>query len=237
MHTMWMEEKEELERTKKLQEKLDAARRELVMARKQGDLAKAAELQHSVIPSLEHDMIELDNQDHSGGEHHKMLADFVSAEAIATVVARHTGIPVSRITGSESKKLLHLEDKLRESVVGQDAALSAVSECVRLARTRLQAPNRTLGNFLFVGPTGVGKTELCKALARTLFDDENAMTRIDMSEYGEKHTVSRLIGVSTILAFSLCKSCVAYKSPHLILPFFLHLRLHQGMLAMKMQAP
>ncbi|KAL7506673.1 hypothetical protein ACHAXN_005362 [Cyclotella atomus] len=194
LHKMWMEEKEELERTKKLQEKLDAARRELVMARKQGDLAKAAELQHSVIPSLEHDMIELENQDHSGSEHHKMLADFVSAEAIATVVARHTGIPVSRITGSESKKLLHLEDKLRERVVGQDDALQAVSQCVRLARTRLQAPNRTLGNFLFVGPTGVGKTELCKALAQCLFDDDNAMTRIDMSEYGEKHTVSRLIG-------------------------------------------
>lgn len=151
LHKMWMEEKEELERTKKLQEKLDAARRELVMARKQGDLAKAAELQHSVIPTLEHDMIELENQDHSGSEHHKMLADFVSAEAIATVVARHTGIPVSRITGSESKKLLHLEDQLRERVVGQEMALQAVSQCVRLARTRLQAPNRTLGNFLFVG--------------------------------------------------------------------------------------
>ena len=151
LHKMWMEEKEELERTKKLQEKLDAARRELVMARKQGDLAKAAELQHSVIPTLEHDMIELENQDHSGSEHHKMLADFVSAEAIATVVARHTGIPVSRITGSESKKLLHLEDQLRERVVGQEGALQAVSQCVRLARTRLQAPDRTLGNFLFVG--------------------------------------------------------------------------------------
>lgn len=160
LHKMWMEEKEELERTKKLQEKLDAARRELVMARKQGDLAKAAELQHSVIPTLEHDMAELENRDHSaepGEQHHKMLADFVSADAIATVVARHTGIPVSRITGSESRKLLHLEDKLRARVVGQDAALSAVSQCVRLARTRLQAPNRTLGNFLFVGPTGVGE--------------------------------------------------------------------------------
>eukprot|EP00804_Cyclotella_cryptica_P018613 CCRYP_011414-RA/>CCRYP_011414-RA protein AED:0.06 eAED:0.06 QI:43/1/1/1/1/1/4/139/963 len=197
LHKMWMEEKEELERTKKLQEKLDSARRELTMARKQGDLAKAAELLHSVIPTLEHEMEELEKEDQSapaGQQQHKMLADFVSAEAIATVVARHTGIPVSRITGSESRKLLHLEDKLRERVVGQDAALSAVSQCVRLARTRLQAPNRTLGNFLFVGPTGVGKTELCKALAQCLFDDENAMTRIDMSEYGEKHTVSRLIG-------------------------------------------
>ena len=151
LHKMWKEEKEELENTKKLQEKLDAARKDLGLARKQGDLAKAAELLHSVIPTLEQDMHDLESQDHSGGEHHKMLADFVSAEAIATVVARHTGIPVSRITGSESKKLLHLEDKLRERVVGQDVALSAVSECVRLARTRLQAPNRTLGNFLFVG--------------------------------------------------------------------------------------
>ena len=123
-----------------------------------------------------------------------MLCDNVSAEAIATVVARHTGIPVSWITGSESRKLLHLEDQLRERVVGQEAALKAVSDCVWLARTRLQAPDRTLGNFLFLGPTGVGKTELCKALAQCLFDDENAMTRVDMSEYGEKHTVSRLIG-------------------------------------------
>ena len=157
-----------------------------------------------------------------------MLSDFVSADAIATVVARHTGIPVSRITGSESRKLLKLEDQLRHRVVGQDAALSAVSDCVRLARTRLQAPNRPLGNFLFIGPTGVGKsatrgcyvhpgcicirrrhhlysndiyflsypgkTELCKALAEALFDDDSAMTRIDMSEYGEKHTISKLIG-------------------------------------------
>ena len=155
LHKLWMEEKEELGRTKKLQEKLDAARKDLFLARKQGDLAKAAELQHSVIPTLEQEMMELENRDDhhssSGGEQHKMLADFVSAEAIATVVARHTGIPVSRITGSESKKLLHLEDKLRERVVGQDAALEAVSQCVRLARTRLQASNRTLGNFLFVG--------------------------------------------------------------------------------------
>merc|ERR1712183_202914 len=105
-----------------------------------------------------------------------------------------TGIPVSRITGSESRKLLRMEDKLREKVVGQDHVLTAVSNCVRLARTRLQAQDRTLGNFLMLGPTGTGKTHLCKALASFIFDDENAMTRIDMSEYSEKHTVSRLIG-------------------------------------------
>ncbi|ACI64234.1 member of the clp superfamily, large regulatory subunit, partial [Thalassiosira pseudonana CCMP1335] len=198
LQNMWMKEKDELERGKKLQEKLDSARRELVVARKQGDLAKAAELLHAVIPSLEEEMEELEKEEggtgHDGSAHLKMLSDYVSAEAIATVVARHTGIPVSRLTGSESRKLLHLEDKLRERVVGQEAALSAVSQCVRLSRTRLQASDRTLGNFLFIGPTGVGKTELCKALAECLFDDETAMTRIDMSEYGEKHTVSRLIG-------------------------------------------
>jgi ATP-dependent Clp protease ATP-binding subunit ClpA len=123
-----------------------------------GDLAKAAELQHSSIPRLEAELDAWDKKEHApptkGGKEHKMLSDFVSADAIATVVARHTGIPVSRITGSESLKLLKLEDQLRQRVVGQDAALSAVSDCVRLARTRLQASDRTLGNFLFIGPTG-----------------------------------------------------------------------------------
>lgn len=193
-----------------------------------GDLAKAAELQHATIPRLEDELNAWDKKESEGGNQHKMLSDFVSADAIATVVARHTGIPVSRITGSESRKLLKLEDQLRQRVVGQDAALSAVSDCVRLARTRLQAPDRPLGTFLFIGPTGVGKltdegflfawlfcrryrfgsnnyfyhnstictgkTELCKALAESLFDDDSAMTRIDMSEYGEKHTISKLIG-------------------------------------------
>lgn len=194
LQTMWVREKNDLEKGKKLQAKLDAARRELNSARKSGDLAKAAELQHATIPSLEDEMELWDESSRVSGQQHKMLADNVSAEAIATVVARHTGIPVSRITGSESRKLLRLEDQLRQRVVGQEAALKAVSVCVRLARTRLQNPDRTLGNFLLLGPTGVGKTELCKALAECLFDDENAMTRIDMSEYGEKHTVSRLIG-------------------------------------------
>lgn len=155
LQKMWVAEREELERGKRLQEKLNAAKRELIEARKQGDLAKAAELQHAVIPALEDDMEEWEHGEQpKGGSNHKMLSDFVSAEAIADVVARHTGIPVSRITGSEQHKLLNLEDKLQERVVGQDAALKAVSDCVRLARTRLQAPDRTLGNFLFLGPTG-----------------------------------------------------------------------------------
>mmetsp|Transcript_17751 Transcript_17751/g.35677 ORF Transcript_17751/g.35677 Transcript_17751/m.35677 type:complete len:689 (-) Transcript_17751:376-2442(-) len=196
---VWQAERDELERGKKIHEEIDAAKRELSKARRDGDFNKAGELQHMTIPKLELELEEMERKAEetaSKGEEagNKMLADAVTAEAIATIVARHTGIPVSRITGSESKKLLHMEDKLREKVVGQDHALTAVSNCVRLARTRLQAQDRTLGNFLFLGPTGVGKTELCKALASFIFDDENAMTRIDMSEYGEKHTVSRLIG-------------------------------------------
>lgn len=141
LQEMWVAEKDELERGKRIQEKLDAAKRDLRAARKKGDLAKSAELQHAVIPSLEDEMKDWDEKE-SAPTGHKMLSDYVSAEAIATVVARHTGIPVSRITGSESRKLLKLEDRLRERVVGQDDALSAVSNCVRLARTGLQAPDR-----------------------------------------------------------------------------------------------
>jgi len=188
----WATEKGELERGKKLQDDLAKARTELAGAVQRGDYARAAELQHAVIPALGEEMEAWDRGE--GASEAKMLSDYVSADAVADVVARHTGIPVSRLTGSESRRLLRLEDRLRERVVGQDPALAAVSDCVRLARTRLQAPDRTLGNFLFLGPTGVGKTELCKALAECLFDDENAMTRVDMSEYSEKHTVSRLIG-------------------------------------------
>jgi len=137
---------------------------------------------------------ENDGDGKSESINNRLLTDSVDANAIATIVARATGIPVSKITGKESRKLLHMEDQLRSRVVGQDHALTAVSDCVRLSRTGLQARDRTRGNFLFAGPSGVGKTELCKALAEFLFDDENAMTRIDMSEYMEKHTVSRLIG-------------------------------------------
>lgn len=197
LNEIWRKEREELDKAKNVQELLDEAKRDLEKARQKGDFATAGELQHGKIPRLELELHELEKETEDGSKKkrpHKMLAEYVSGDAIATCVARHTGIPVSRLTGSESKKLLEMESKLKESVVGQDSALVSVSNCVRLARTRLQAQDRTLGNFLFLGPTGVGKTELCKALARFIFDDENAMTRIDMSEYGEKHTISKLIG-------------------------------------------
>lgn len=187
----WQAEKDEIERRQAAQEELQQAKDEMEAARRRGDYAKAGELLHSTIPRLEHELADLEADEDRKG---KMLSDAVTAENIATIVSRHTGIPVSKITGGESRKLLHMEDVLRKRVIGQDQALEAVSNCVRLARTRLQAQDRTLGNFLFLGPTGVGKTELCKALAEFLFDDQDAMTRVDMSEYGEKHTVSRLIG-------------------------------------------
>jgi ATP-dependent Clp protease ATP-binding subunit ClpB len=196
---IWQEERQELSRVKDLKEDLAKAQREMQVARSKGDYAKAGELLHSTIPNLEDEIARLEEEEDptvlsKQKKKRKLLAEAVTADAIATIVARHTGIPVSRITGSESRKLLHMEDQLRKRVVGQDHALECVSNCVRLARTRLQAADRTLGNFFFLGPSGVGKTELCKALAEFIFDDPNAMTRIDMSEYSEKHTVSRLIG-------------------------------------------
>jgi len=155
---IWLDEKKELTRVQDVKEELEKARAEMEVSRRRGDFAKAAELLHGTIPKLEHELDELEhNVEHGKNDRKgKMLADSVSADAIATIIARHTGIPVSRIAGDESKKLLKMEDKLRERVVGQDHVLSAVSNCVRLARTRLQSQNRTLGNFLFLGPTVSG---------------------------------------------------------------------------------
>lgn len=193
----WQEERKALVRIKELKERLSQAQQDLDVARSKGDYAKAGELLHATIPQYQNELHQLEEEAEDAKKKKKkgkLLSDAVTADAIATIVARHTGIPVSRISSSETQKLLHMEDRLRERVVGQDHALEAISNCVRLARTGLQARDRTLGNFLFVGPSGVGKTELSKALADFLFEDESAMTRIDMSEYGEKHTVSRLIG-------------------------------------------
>lgn len=155
----WRSEQEELNRVQRVQEELEEARSDLEAARRRGDFARAGELLHGTIPKLEEEMARLEAEEEAHDDKEmgkkKMLQDFVTADAIATIIARHTGIPVSRLTGDESKKLLNMEAKLRERVVGQDEALLAVSNCVRLARTRLQARDRTLGNFLFLGPTYV----------------------------------------------------------------------------------
>jgi ATP-dependent Clp protease ATP-binding subunit ClpB len=184
----WRAEKEKLATVKHLQEQLDQARSELEAVQFRGDLARAGELRYAVIPELER---KLDEASKIRGQ---LLKQEVTDVEIAEVVSRWTGVPVDRMLEGEREKLIHMEEKLSERVVGQDAAIRAVSDAVRRARAGLQDPNRPIGSFLFLGPTGVGKTELCKALAEFLFDDEHAMQRIDMSEYMEKHSVARLIG-------------------------------------------
>ena len=183
----WRAEKEKLGAVQRLKEQLDRARGELEVAQRRGDLQRAGELLYSVIPGLEKKLAETPAQG-------QMLKQEVTTEEVAAVVSRWTGIPVDKMLEGEREKLLHMEEKLRERVVGQDEAINAVANAVRRARAGLQDPNRPIGSFLFLGPTGVGKTELCKALAEFLFDDEHAMVRIDMSEYMEKHSVARLIG-------------------------------------------
>jgi ATP-dependent Clp protease ATP-binding subunit ClpB len=183
----WRAEKEKLSAIKRLQEQLEQARNELEIAQRKGDLQRAGELLYSVIPQLERRLSESSTKG-------QMLRQEVTAEDVAQVIARWTGIPVERMLEGEREKLLHMDDKLRERVVGQDTAITAVADAVRRARAGLQDPRRPIGSFLFLGPTGVGKTELCKALAEFLFDDEHAMLRIDMSEFMEKHAVARLIG-------------------------------------------
>jgi ATP-dependent Clp protease ATP-binding subunit ClpB len=183
----WRAEKEKLSVVQKAKEQLDQARSELEIAQRRGDLQRAGELLYSVIPQLEKKLAETPAQG-------QMLKQEVTADEVAEVVSRWTGIPVDRMLEGEREKLLHMEDKLRDRVVGQEQAIAAVAEAVRRARAGLQDPHRPIGSFLFLGPTGVGKTELCKALAQFLFDDEQAMIRIDMSEYMERHAVARLVG-------------------------------------------
>ena len=184
----WQAEKEKLTKVKRTQEQLDQARLELEQAQRRGDLTRAGELLYSVIPALEEQLAQ------AAQERGQMLKLEVTAAEIAEVVARWTGIPVDRMLEGEREKLLQMEDKLRQRVIGQDQAIVVVADAVRRARAGLQDPNRPLGSFLFLGPTGVGKTELTKALAEFLFDDEHSLARIDMSEFMEKHSVSRLIG-------------------------------------------
>ena len=185
----WKAEKEKLAQAQKIKEQLEKARSDLEIAQRNGDLAKAGELRYGVLPDLERKLAEAEK-----AEAHAMLKEEVTESDIAGVVSRWTGIPVDRMLEGQREKLLQMEDSLHSRVVGQDKAIKAVSDAVRRARAGLQDPNRPIGSFLFLGPTGVGKTELTKALAEFLFDDEAAMIRIDMSEYMEKHSVARLIG-------------------------------------------
>jgi ATP-dependent Clp protease ATP-binding subunit ClpB len=185
----WQAEKEKIHAEAKIKEQLDAARLQLDQAQRAGDLAKAGELSYGTIPLLEKQLAEA-----QGAAAGAMLREEVTQDDIAAIVSRWTGIPVDKMLEGEREKLLQMEDELGRRVIGQKDAVHAVSTAVRRARAGLQDPNRPLGSFLFLGPTGVGKTELTKALASFLFDDDSAMVRIDMSEFMEKHSVARLIG-------------------------------------------
>jgi ATP-dependent Clp protease ATP-binding subunit ClpB len=187
--TRWQGDKDKIAAESKLKEELDGLRVELEQAQRGGDLARAGELQYGRIPELERKLAEANDS-----QANAMLREEVTAEDIASVVSRWTGIPVERMMEGEREKLLNMEQIIGKRVIGQAEAVKAVSTAVRRARAGLQDPNRPLGSFLFLGPTGVGKTELTKALAEFLFDDPNAMVRIDMSEFMEKHSVARLVG-------------------------------------------
>lgn len=191
LNEVWKSEKAALQGTTKIKEQIEHAKLELEAAQRRQDYAKMSEIQYGVLPQLEKQML-LANE----VEHHdfKLVQDRVTAEEIAEVVSRWTGIPVNKMLEGERDKLLRMEDELHRRVVGQEEAIKVVSDAVRRSRAGLSDPNRPSGSFLFLGPTGVGKTELCKALADFLFDSTEAMIRIDMSEFMEKHSVSRLIG-------------------------------------------
>ena len=194
LRAQWMSEKTIIQKIRDIKEQIEKTRLEFERAEREGDLGRAAELRYGRLPELQRAL------DAEGGRlmetqtKRKMLKEEVDEEDIAEVIAKWTGIPVSRMLESEVQKLINMESNIKLRVVGQDEAIRAVSDAVRRARAGLQDPNRPIGSFIFLGPTGVGKTELAKALAEFLFDDESAMIRIDMSEYQERHTVSRLIG-------------------------------------------
>ncbi len=190
MTARWQAERDKLAGARDLKEKLDRARIDLENAKRAGDLAKAGELSYGIIPDLERKLAEAESAERGD----VMVEEAVTPEQVATVVSRWTGVPVDKMLEGEREKLLRMEEQLGRRVIGQRDAVRAVSNAVRRARAGLQDPNRPLGSFLFLGPTGVGKTELTKALAEFLFDDDQAMARIDMSEFMEKHAVSRLIG-------------------------------------------
>ena len=194
MKAKWQSEKEEIDRMREAKNELEQLRLQLDQARNAGDLAKAAELQYGKIPELERRLATEQQRLANIQSDGVMLKEEVDEEDVAEVVAKWTGVPVSKMLEGEMQKLVTMEDRLRNRIIGQDEALIAVSNAVRRARAGLQDPNRPVGSFIFLGPTGVGKTETARALADFLFDDERAMVRLDMSEYMEKHAVSRMIG-------------------------------------------
>ena len=194
LHAHWEQEKQAIQTSRQLKEELEQVRLAIEGAQRAGDYAKASELQYGRLPELEQKIREQEVALAELQKSQRMLKEEVDEEDIAEVVSKWTNIPVSRLMEGEIQKLIHMEARLHQRVIGQDDAIGAVSNAIRRARAGLQDPNRPLGSFIFLGPTGVGKTELARALAEFLFDDEHAMVRIDMSEYQEKHTVSRMIG-------------------------------------------
>jgi ATP-dependent Clp protease ATP-binding subunit ClpB len=185
----WAKEKEALERVSEIKRRIDELRMESDRAERAGDLQRVAEIRYGELPALEQELTA-----RAEPEAPPMVKEEVDEDDVGAVVARWTGIPVDRLLEGETEKLIHMEERLHERVVGQDEAVSAVANALRRARTGLQDPNRPIGSFVFLGPTGVGKTELARALAEFMFDDERAMVRLDMSEYQERHTVARLVG-------------------------------------------
>jgi ATP-dependent Clp protease ATP-binding subunit ClpB len=190
LQARWSKEKEALDRVKEITQRIDELRMEYERAERAGDFNRAAEIRHGELPKLERELAERDGAQPANA----MVKEEVDEDDVASVVARWTGIPVDRLLEGETEKLIHMEERLHQRVVGQDEAVEAVANALRRARTGLQDPNRPIGSFVFLGPTGVGKTELARALAEFMFDDERAMVRLDMSEYQERHTVARLIG-------------------------------------------
>jgi ATP-dependent Clp protease ATP-binding subunit ClpB len=194
MKAHWQQEKDAIQKIRSTKEQIEQARFQIDAATRRGELARASELQYGTLPQLEKQLAAENEKLNQLQSKQKMLKEEVDAEDVAEVVAKWTGIPVSRLLEGEMQKLLHVEDRLRERVVGQDEALLLVANAVRRSRAGLGDPRRPIGSFLFMGPTGVGKTELARALALFLFNDEHALVRLDMSEYMEKHTVARLVG-------------------------------------------
>jgi ATP-dependent Clp protease ATP-binding subunit ClpB len=186
----WSQEKEALDRVKEITQRIDELRMEYERAERAGDFNRAAEIRHGELPALERELAERDGAQPENA----MVKEEVDEDDVAAVVARWTGIPVDRLLEGETEKLVHMEERLHQRLVGQDEAVAAIANALRRSRTGLQDPNRPIGSFVFLGPTGVGKTELARALAEFMFDDERALVRLDMSEYQERHTVARLVG-------------------------------------------